>query len=406
MLCCLIGPLSHALDFTGQVIDAKTGLGVPGIMVTVQDSGGRAAPVQKKTDNFGQYFISWSSAVTIGSVYRVSVAPACGVSQSNMVSYSGASSIVTDFYVCQGALNYQLQGQVKLKGNNNGRVNLELISIGTGTGSSDTVAKVEASFNTINGTNGAFAYALRTIPAGRLLLKATLETGHLNYGAYLPTYFNSFASWSTATQLNNYSFIGDTTNIIMLDTVRPTGTGCISGVARSGSTLLANKIIILINGGNAAVGFTYTDGSGRFAFNNLAFGTYKIYGDAVPKLNPALTLTLTGTKPCISNLVFEETPTSFSARLEVLSVSNVNDPLSQLTPSPNPAQQSISINGAEKITGGKQLSVRDISGRVIDSREFRAGEVLQLNTASWPAGMYFLQLQTAIGAQTYRVSKL
>jgi hypothetical protein len=404
-LCCLIGPLSHALDFTGSVVDAKTGLGVNGIMVTVEDSAGRAIS-RIKTDAFGQYSIPWPSTPTIGGIFKVSIPAACGVPQTIIVSYSGATPIRTDFNVCQGALPYQIQGQVKLKGNNNGRVKLELLSIGTTAGSTDSVATVMHTFNTANGTNGSFSTQLPVIPAGRLILKATLEPGHINYGAYLPTYYSSATSWSTAKPVTNNTFISDTSNIIMVDTVRTVGAGCISGFARSGPNPLSNKIIILLNGGNAAVGFAYTDGSGRFSFNNLGLGTYKIYGDVVPKLNPTLTLTLTATKPCISDLLFEETSTSFSARIGVLAVGSNGSLLDQLTPSPNPVQQSLSIPGAEKIAGSKQLSVRDLSGRIIATQEFNAGENLRLNTAMWPSGMYFLQLRTTIGTQSYRISRL
>lgn len=407
ILCCLLAPLSHALTITGTITDAKTGQIVPGIYLEVQDSGRLQPATAGRTTPTGAYIINVSGTPFLGQVFRITVAPACGSSRQVLVSYTGSSTITANIAVCLGASNYSLYGRVHLgSGNMNVSATIHVIGVGVDTASLDSVVVYHDSFQTISGSGGLFFKQYPQLPRARLMMKAELNPGHSEFGAYIPTYFNTGPGWQTATRLTNKNYISDTADIYMIDTIGTSGPGCISGFARGNGSLLPGRIVVLTNALNIAMAYTYTDANGQFSFRNLGLGTYKIHGDVVPKLNPALTMTLTGTKPCVNNLVFEETSTTFSARVETLAVgSAAGNALDDLKPAPNPVSDELRIDGASKIEGSKQLHVRDVSGRVIARQTFGHGEELRLNTSGWPAGMYFLQLHTGIGAQSYRVSK-
>ncbi len=410
ILCCLISPLSHAQTFSGTVTDARTGQVVPGIYVFLQDSLATMPLKSTTTNALGAYSISASGTPVLGRSFRLYPGTACGVLRPNQfVRYTGTNPMVVNLSVCQGATSYRLQGNVSTGAvSSTGYAMLDLFSVGLDSIGNDTVVKHVRRFVTMPGTNGAFAEPFQFIPEGRLYLKASLDSSHPGYGAFLPTYLRSAQSWQTATVLTNAAFISDTSSITMIDTVRPSGPGCISGWARSTTGQgLWGRIIILTNGSNAAAGFTITDAQGHFEFTNLALGTYKVHGDVIPKLNPALTMTLTGTRPCISSILFEESNTMFAARLMALGVASGNGSiLDELLPVPNPAQGLFRLQGSEKISGPKQVTVLDISGRIIAREEYTAGSGVALNAQLWPAGTYFIRLQTSLGVQTYRVSKI
>jgi hypothetical protein len=166
---------------------------------------------------------------------------------------------------------------------------------------------------------------------------------------------------------------------------------------------LPGRILILTNSTGQGIAYTYSDAAGAFSFSNLAVGTYKIFGDAWGKTNPALTFTLTNAKPGITNIVFEENSNSFKGTLNTLSVSSTIT--SDISVYPNPVADRLVVTGLDKISGSKTALLSDVTGAVMQTLVFVQGQPAMINTANLPNGMYLLRLQTDAGSINFRVVK-
>jgi hypothetical protein len=235
---------------------------------------------------------------------------------------------------------------------------------------------------------------------------------HPLYANYLPTYDTNKIIWNAARQLDSLHFSPCvTSNINMTPGTYPGGPGFIGGSVLVGANKptavgdpLPNKIILLTDINNIPLAYRYTDTGGHFKFSGLAYGTYKLFGDAWGKINPALTVTITAAKPSLPNIIFEENNTFFRGIIN-LAVANTSNPLDGLTVYPNPVKDHVSIEGLNAIAGPKTVMVRSIIGNLLSTQSFAAGQQVAANTANIPAGIYILQVLTESGNASFRIVK-
>jgi hypothetical protein len=366
-----------------------------------------------QTNASGYYSItipSWIPLYDSVNVYTY----ACGSVVSYGQLYTG-SSLTRNFNIC---VTYTLHGTISLSGtSNNGFATVYLIKKEYDSTLKDTVLTAIDSITT-SSTGGTYTKTYSTNPflgvlaGGALLLKAALKPSHPSYSSYVPTYYTSALVWSNAAALTAANFTPATaTNINMVAGTNIGGPGFVGGSVLLGAGKnagigdpLRSRILILTNSTGQGLAYAYSDTAGRFSFSNLALGTYKIFGDAWGKTNPALTFTLTSARPSIPNIIFEENSTSFKGTL-IQTTGIAGSTLSAVSAYPNPVNDYLFFSGLSSISGPKTVILYDVTGVVLQQRSFSTGQEVNIATAALPAGVYLLRLQTDAGAASFRVVK-
>jgi hypothetical protein len=64
---------------------------------------------------------------------------------------------------------------------------------------------------------------------------------------------------------------------------------------------------------------------------------------------------------------------------------------------PNPATKTVSLMGINKISGSKNVCVRNILGAELMAQDFRDGQAVDMGVDALPAGTYVVQLSTDLG---------
>jgi hypothetical protein len=405
--CCLMAILARAATFSGTVTNASTGLPAAGQKVYLSDTVLTYAD-SAVTNASGAYSITLPAALPIGPL-EVSTS-ACGVTHRQMYFYTGGN-ITHNFTVCVPSATFTLNGTVSLGGPpNNGAATLYLLRKQYDSTISDTVLVLVDTFNTAP-TGGSFSKTYSVLPFGSLLLKAALRPTHPAFASYLPTYFGSALVWSIAPRLPQSNFNSTVaTNITMTRGLDSSGPGFIGGSvlvgANKGTAVgdpLSKRLLLLTDAGGKAVSYAYSNTSGLFTFENLALGTYKIFGDAWGKSNPALTLTITAVRPSVSNVLFEENDKTFKGTLPGLGMTQ--GALGGLSVYPNPVKDDLRISGLDAIKGRKTLVLSDMTGAVISRHIAEREGMVSIPAAQLPAGIYLLQIQTSEGSALYKIAK-
>jgi len=412
VLGCLLSGFAHAATVSGTVTNASTSSPMGSHKVYILDSISYYLD-STLTNSSGVYSFTLPSSVATGNPLLV-YTRACGATPMNFYTYAG-SNITSNFTVCSSAATYQVHGVVSLGSTtNNGLAKVYLIH--QQFDSSIMAITLTAIDSTTTGsTGGGYSFSFSSMPYqfsyGSLLLKAVLLSSHPSYANFLPTYRTSSLVWSGATALTASNFSPSTaTNINMIAGTNPGGAGFIGGsvlVGANKSTAvgdpLNSRILILTDNANMPVAYTYSNASGQFQFPTLAFGTYKIFGDAWGKSNPALTVTITAAKPSVSDVVFEENNTVFKGHIGSLGLST--SVLNAVRVYPNPATDFVQLVGLNTISGSKNVILTDVTGSVISRQTIEQNGPASISVASLPAGVYMIQLQTSEGSASYKIVK-
>lgn len=242
----------------------------------------------------------------------------------------------------------------------------------------------------------------------RYLVKAALLPSDPAYMSYMPTYSDSALSWNadTAISISASPFV----HIYMKQGVNPGGPGFIGGSVLLGANKSAgvgdplnHRILFLTTSTGKGIGYTYSDASGKFSFSNLPLGTYKIFGDAPGKTNPALTLTLSQTNSSVSDVIFEENSKKFEGHLGTTGVS-ITQGLAGISVYPNPVKDVVRVQGLEAIEGSKTLVLTNLAGLELSRHQISMGEG-NISTAALPSGIYLLEVRTNAGNTYFRIVK-
>lgn len=407
LLLCLCVGFAKAATLSGVVTNAGTTNPVANQKIFIEDTLSNYYD-STLTDAAGAYSFTLPTAVTSSDPIFVWTT-ACTVYYRNFHFFTGAS-IVSNFSVC-GSSSFQLHGLVSLGSTaNNGLAKVYLIRAAYNPTLMDTVLTAIDSITTA-ATGGSFSKTYASIPSGQLLLKAALLPSHPSYANFLPTYFGWSLNWSGATPLTNYNFSPSGTTVVnMIPGTNPGGPGFIGGSVLLGANKttavgdpLNNRLLLLTTASGTAVAYTYSDGNGKFSFPNLAYGTYKIFGDALGLTNPPLTVTISAATPTVGNIVFEENNKTFKGSFG-LSVAS-SKALAAIRIVPNPASGFVVLSGMASINGSKVVTVRNLTGAIVATMNIASGKEPMIETGSLPAGVYILQIQSEEGNGNYQFVK-
>ncbi|MEO6832903.1 MAG: hypothetical protein ABI169_11910, partial [Chitinophagaceae bacterium] len=392
VLCLCIG-FAKATTIHGVVTNVVTNTTVANQKVFIADSLINYYD-SMLTNASGAYSFTLPSATTTGDNIYLWTA-GCVYEHKNRYHYYGLS-IISNFGICGSSLPYALRGRPFLPSNDTDEIfEIFLIRKSYDPVLMDTVLTPIDSMYT--STYGNFAWYYSSIPSGKLLLKAALLPGQPSYNSILPTYYSSSLNWSGATELTNSDFLlTKYTAIYMIAGTNPGGPGFIGGSVLLGANKttavgdpLNKRLLLLTTATDQAVAYTYSDASGKFSFPSLAYGTYKVFGDAWGKTNPPLTVSISASTPSVGNITFEENSKTFKGTI-ALSVAT-SKALAAIRIVPNPASNHLVLSGLAGINGNKVVTIRNITGATVATMNVASGKEPIIETASFPAGIYILQ---------------
>lgn len=246
-------------------------------------------------------------------------------------------------------------------------------------------------------------YFLAGFTQGGYLLKVTPGDSSYSILNCVPTYSGDTPFWDCGTTIHPCGTLGPY-HIHMAQIVGTTpGPGNIGGtinmlLKQTNSGVPAEGVEILLTTlSDSILAIDYSDNTGGFHFNNLAYGTYKLRAEITTVHCTPIIITLSPSNPSDTNIIFNITPGGIILGLP----DNTADlPFTIVRVFPNPANDRLSI----EVNGVNQTNFRteiyNLIGQMVISQDniFENGsKLVSLNTESLKTGSYFLSLKTADG---------
>lgn len=361
------------------------------------------------TDANGDYSIDVPDTTSVGSfIDIVLVASVCQLTYTDSVMWSFAD-YQADFTVCPTP-TYYIFGQVTAgtSGANDAVVYLINEQYDPNT-MSTTLTAIDSSFT--DTMNGYYTFVIPTNVTGTLKVKAALLPASADYADYLPTYYTSSLNWNGTGVTTIPSNANTTADFELIAGTNPGGPAFIGGDVLQGANKssgpgdpLEGRILILTDDADVPVAYAHTDVDGHFEFPSLAYGTYKLFGDAWGKDNPSLTIILTANNPSNTTITFEENSDSFDGSLWPASVATAPE-LNNVSVYPNPVADVLNVAGLNTIEGAKTVTLTGINGAVAFNHTYAANEKVSISVSGLSSGMYMLQINTVKGNAIYKIVK-
>ncbi len=169
----------------------------------------------------------------------------------------------------------------------------------------DSLTQTLSVVDTQTTLNGFFSF--QNVAAGNYLLKAALVPSAPAYADYLPTYYQSTLFWYDAATISVPTGPNTFHSIYMIAGNNPGGPGFIGGNVNQGANKtegdpLSDVQVMLLNMDDSPVGYTYSSSTGGFSFEDLAYGTYKVYAEVLGKPTYPNIVTISASKESVSDV--------------------------------------------------------------------------------------------------------
>jgi hypothetical protein len=295
---------------------------------------------------------------------------------------SGVIHAADSFY------NYTLVG--------NGDAKVYLIKLITG-------GILDAIDSTTTDATGRYTFSNKPIDDYRI--KVALNPGSPNYTTNIPTYFTAAYMWYDAQVI---TLFGNTYNkdIYMNYGTNLGGIGFIGGnvflgankPSRSGNDDVT--LILIDQATQLPVAYTKPDVNGDYSFNNVPFGTYKIYGELLNRASIPDNIQISSSQTSHNNKNFVYNDNLIKPTNLALSINDIDDPTT-LSIAPNPAQESFSLinNGALR-----RLQIMDLTGRMVQQFELKPLERKTIDCSSWNKSVYFINDLQGVKKKVFKIS--
>ena len=275
----------------------------------------------------------------------------------------------------------------------------------------DPVANTLTAIDTVYTQNNPMMpgyYEFLNVQPGTYLVKAALTPNSVSYADFMPTYYINTLWWDYGSDVivNNQWVIAD---INLIAGSNPGGPGFIGGNVTQG----ANKLlgpgdaipdveILLLSMNDDPHLYTYSDVNGDYGFNNLAYGTYKIWAEVLDKTTIPVIVTIDANNPSITNIDLIVTSTGVTTSIDdniSAFVENVSDIY------PNPVNDEMNVEVSLKQSSELQFEVFNQIGQVVYSKivsESAGQHLVKINTSDFDGGVYSLRITTKDKAQIMR----
>lgn len=218
------------------------------------------------------------------------------------------------------------------------------------------------------------------------------------YNSIAPTYYPDELFWNNANDIHLNSF-NIALDVQMVEITQLVGQCSISGqVAQGSKSQTENVEILLLDINDNPVKYTYSDNSGHFSFNNLAHGTYYVWAEATGLYTNPVSVTLSQNNCNVNGVTVYLKDSSIFTGV----VHYDYNPLSSIgNIYPNPVESNINVEFDIVSSSSFNVSIFDIVGRQILSKEIELGSGFQ--TVSIPvnylkAGIYILDIKSKDGS--------
>jgi PKD repeat protein len=239
------------------------------------------------------------------------------------------------------------------------------------------------------------SYFIDQIFAGTYILYAVPEWDFIfNYfPKYFPTYFGDEIFWNNATPIEpNKEKTGTDIQLVSYDTTAygpAYVNGNISGIFHT--TLPTIPVLLLDINDNPVDCFLTTTYNSFFEFNNIEYGTYKIYPEVAGFSTYPLIFNLSEENPEVTGINFALSPGQIAVGLEE---NNVEEQLNQVEIFPNPTSKLLNLKIQK--TAQKQIHINIFNnlGQVVyyySNNQIDNSELISLNISDLPTGIYFLR---------------
>lgn len=220
-------------------------------------------------------------------------------------------------------------------------------------------------------------YEFNGVTGGNYLVKArSLDVTSSTPGSsgFLPTYGASSPAWSGATAIGHTSGVSDSLHIHMAYGTVTAGPGFIGGLISSGAgkgttgdVPAAGMLVYLKSVTSGFSTYTFTNSTGAYSFNGLAYGSYIIYPEKLTDTTiPSATIILNSAHTSVAGINFKEYTGSKWIKPITTSIP-VKYVAQQLSIFPNPTSGELNINWSEAITGNANVVITDMTGREVFS---------------------------------------
>jgi len=245
-------------------------------------------------------------------------------------------------------------------------------------------------------TVGAFFF--HQIAAGYYIIKAELDTVSTYYNQYFPTYYGDVLTWTTASSLNlNQNLNNIDIGMIVVPGPIPGPASILGSVSSSGNKGGAFGIpvsdieVLLFDELKNHLSLSYTNSSGSFNFNNIAYGTYIVHPEIAGKTTIPSTITIDEDNPS-ATLLFVVDSNYITLSVEDTEISN-DFKISKAYPNPfnDEVYIDISSNKAAKLI----ITILDPIGKELSTQEIESTTGVKkhrLNIDNLPQNFYYMQI--------------
>ena len=245
-------------------------------------------------------------------------------------------------------------------------------------------------------------YYFSDVASGTYYIQAELGPNSLYYGQYLPTYHQSSLYWQSANLIiPNPAQVYDITMIP--DSTLNGGDGGIFGIVEEESfrEFMEDVELLLLGPENEPYKYIRTNENGEYSFDDIAYGTYKVYTEIPGIETIPVMVTLDETTPIQEvNIIIKD---GMALGIQDNTVSGVIEKMGGIYPNPVTANANMEVTLTEK--SFIEINIMNLVGQIILHEEMilQAGTTkVQLNTGGIPSGLYHLQLITTSGESISR----
>lgn len=231
------------------------------------------------------------------------------------------------------------------------------------------------------------------------LVKVALDTNHIYYKDFIPTYFKSSLRWDSAQYIIVANSQNSYNNVLKMQSgINPGGPGFIAGKVKKGANKKAGEPIegveiILLNKADKPVAYTYSGKDGSFKIDNLAMGKYHLFAEVMGLEIDGLDVELDKTNPSIGGVEVEVGSKRVITSIPI-QPAIASNPIAIY---PNPANDFIHISIAQ-LKG--QISLLDINGRLLKTIEIDSQT--KLDVSDLQQGVYLLSFVAQNGQTFYK----
>ncbi len=258
-------------------------------------------------------------------------------------------------------------------------------------------------------------YEFNGMGTGNYLVKArALDYTSTIIGAsgFVPTYGASNAHWDTAVTVTHTAGATDSMHIDMVSGIVPAGPGFIGGYISSGAgkntagdVPAVHMIVFLMDASRHVLTYTYTDGSGNYAFSGIGYGNYIIYPeDIMYTTTPSSLVTLTSSAASATGMNFKQRTGSKTITPNMSTViKSVTHMGNDCVLFPNPASNELTINMDENAFSSLTIT-NNVGATVLSSQVNKSLTVLNIKDLT--PGVYFIKLTGTAGTVVKQFVKM